>query len=339
MATVLDCTKKETTPKDWASDQEVRWCPGCGDYAILKAVQKTLAEVGADPDNTVFISGIGCAARFPYYVESYGFHTIHGRAAAIATGVKLANPELDLWVVSGDGDSLSIGGNHLLHLLRRNVDLVYLLFNNEVYGLTKGQASPTSPVGQITPSTPTGSLDAPVNAGAFALGAGARFVARVPDVAQGPMVEVLTRAHGHKGTSFVEILQNCIVYNDGAFDDVTDKATAPLHQLWCRHGEPLLFAGGKKGLRLVPERLALEIFTVGEDGLTAADAMVHDETNPLLAQLLVRLEAPTALGVIHSVAAPTYEAAFQAAGPAPKPDLAELQKLVTGRSSWKIEGS
>jgi 2-oxoglutarate/2-oxoacid ferredoxin oxidoreductase subunit beta len=337
MATVLDRTAKETTAKDWASDQEVRWCPGCGDYAILKAVQKTLAEIRADPDNTVFVSGIGCAARFPYYVESYGFHTIHGRAAAIATGVKLANPELDVWVVSGDGDSLSIGGNHLMHLLRRNVDLVYLLFNNQVYGLTKGQASPTSPVGQVTPSTPTGSLDAPVNAAAFALGSNARFVARVPDVAQGPMVEVLTRAHGHRGTSFVEILQNCIVYNDGAFDAVTNKATAAEHQLWCRHGEPLLFAGGTKGLRLVPERLALEVFSVGEDGLGVEHAMVHDETNPLLAQLLVRLEAPRALGVIHCTEAPTYEAAFEAAGAPPKPDLADLQKLVTGRTTWVID--
>lgn len=344
MATILDRTPKTptpgtTSPKDWASDQEVRWCPGCGDYAILKAVQKTLSEVGAKPDNTVFVSGIGCAARFPYYVESYGFHTIHGRAAAFATGIKLANPDLDLWLVSGDGDSLSIGGNHLLHLLRRNVDLVYLLFNNEVYGLTKGQASPTSPVGQVTPSTPGGSLDAPVNAGAFALGAGARFVARVPDVALAPMVEVLTRAHGHKGTSFVEILQNCIVYNDGAFDEVTDKATAPQHQLWCRHGQPLVFADGTKGLRLVPERLTLEVFTVGEGGLGAEAAMVHDETNPLLAQMLVRLETPTALGVIHCTSAPTYEAAFAAAAPPRNDNLADLQKLVTGRSSWVIEGS
>ena len=342
MATVLDRTPAErrapeTTPKDWASDQEVRWCPGCGDYAILKAVQKTLAEIGAEPDNTVFVSGIGCAARFPYYVESYGFHTIHGRAAAIATGVKLANPALDVWVVSGDGDSLSIGGNHLMHLLRRNVDLVYLLFNNQVYGLTKGQASPTSPVGQVTPSTPGGSLDAPVNALAFALGSNARFVARVPDVAQGPMVEVLTRAHGHRGTSFVEILQNCIVYNDGAFDAVTNKATAAEHQLWCRHGEPLLFAGGTKGLRLVPERLALEVFAVGEGGLGIEHAMVHDETNPLLAQLLVRLEAPKALGVIHCTEAATYEAAFEAAAAPPKPDLADLQKLVTGRTTWVID--
>jgi 2-oxoglutarate ferredoxin oxidoreductase subunit beta len=300
-------------------------------------VQKTLAEIKADPDNTVFVSGIGCAARFPYYVESYGFHTIHGRAAAIATGVKLANPELDVWVVSGDGDSLSIGGNHLLHLLRRNVDLVYLLFNNQVYGLTKGQASPTSPIGQVTPSTPHGSLDAPVNAAAFALGSNARFVARVPDVAQGPMVEVLTRAHAHRGTSFVEILQNCIVYNDGAFDAVTNKTTAADHQLWCRHGEPLLFADGQKGVRFVPERLALEVFTVGEAGLTADDAMRHDETNPLLAQLLVRLETPRALGVIHAVAAPTYETAFRDAGAPPKRDLESLQRLVTGRTTWTIE--
>lgn len=336
MATVLEREPKGLTPKDWASDQEVRWCPGCGDYAILKAVQKTLADLQADPDRTVFISGIGCAARFPYYVESYGFHTIHGRAPAIATGVKLANPELDIWVVSGDGDSLSIGGNHLLHLLRRNVDLVYLLFNNEVYGLTKGQASPTSPHGTVSPSSPGGTLDSPVNAGAFALGAGARFVARVADVVQGPMVEVLTRAHGHTGTSFVEILQNCIVYNDGAFDAVTNKATAAEHQLWCRHGEPLLFAGGTKGVRLVPERFALEIFEVGVDGLGAEAALIHDETNPMLAQMLVRLEAPTALGVIFAVEAPSYDAAFSAAAPARKPELVDLQRQVSGRTTWEI---
>jgi 2-oxoglutarate ferredoxin oxidoreductase subunit beta len=192
-------------------------------------------------------------------------------------------------------------------------------------------------MGQVTPSTPTGSLDAPVNAAAFALGSNARFVARVPDVAQGPMVEVLTRAYRHQGTSFVEILQNCIVYNDGAFDAVTNKATAADHQLWCRHGEPLLFAGGTRGVRLIPERLALEVFTVGEGGLEASDAVVHDETNPLLAQLLARLEVPKALGVIHCIEAPTYETAFKAAGPAPKLDIADLQKLVTGRTTWTIE--
>ena len=336
MATVLDRESKELTPKDWASDQEVRWCPGCGDYAILKAVQRTLADVGADPDRTVFVSGIGCAARFPYYVESYGFHTIHGRAAAIATGVKLANPNLTVWVVGGDGDGLSIGGNHTMHAIRRNIDINYLLFNNEIYGLTKGQASPTSPRGTVSPSSPSGTLEAPVHAGAFALGAGARFVARVADVAQGPMVEILTRARGHQGTSFVEILQNCIVYNDGAFDAVTDKATAAENQLWCRHGEPLLFAGGTKGVRLVPERLALEIFEVGRDGLGVEAALVHDETNPMLAQMLVRLDVPTALGVIFAVEAPSYDAGFSAAAPPRKTDLADLQRQVAGRTTWEI---
>jgi len=208
------------TQKDFASDQEVRWCPGCGDYSILKAVQRTLADDGADPDNTVFISGIGCAARFPYYMETYGFHTIHGRAAAVATGARLANPDLDIWVVSGDGDSMSIGGNHLLHLLRRDIDLTYLLFNNEIYGLTKGQTSPTSRLGTRSPTTPEGSLDRPVHAVPFALGAGGRFIARSYDVAQRELVELFTRARAHTGTAFIEILQNCIVYNDGIYDGI-----------------------------------------------------------------------------------------------------------------------
>ncbi len=209
-------------PKDFASDQEVRWCPGCGDYAILKAVQKALADIGADPETTVFVSGIGCSSRFPYYMATYGFHTIHGRAPAVATGVKLANPDLDVWVVTGDGDGLSIGGNHLLHVLRRNVDLQILLFNNEIYGLTKGQYSPTSRVGTRSPSHAAGlARRARSRLTAFALGAGARFVARGIDTQQKPLVEVLKRAHAHKGASFVEIFQNCIVYNDGVFDDFT----------------------------------------------------------------------------------------------------------------------
>ncbi len=216
----------QLTPKDFASDQEVRWCPGCGDYAVLKAVYKTLAEVGASKENTVFISGIGCAARFPYYMSTYGFHTIHGRAPAIASGVKLANPELDVWIVSGDGDALSIGGNHLLHVIRRNLDVQFLLFNNEIYGLTKGQYSPTSRVGTRSPSTPMGSVDRPVSATMFALGAGARFVARGIDTQQKVLPGVLARAHAHRGMSFVEIFQNCIVYNDGVFDDFTDRSVA-----------------------------------------------------------------------------------------------------------------
>ena len=200
------------TPADFATDQEVRWCPGCGDYAILKGVQKTLADIGASPDNTVFVSGIGCAARFPYYVNSYGFHTIHGRAAAFATGIKLANPELDVWVVGGDGDSLSIGGNHLFHLLRRNVDVQYLLFNNEIYGLTKGQYSPTSRVGTRSPSTPQGSVDQPANALQFSLGAGARFVARAIDISQKHLTEVLTRAHAPHERGRVQGMNDAIVF-------------------------------------------------------------------------------------------------------------------------------
>ncbi len=329
-------TAPERTAKDYASDMEVRWCPGCGDYAILKAVQKTLADLAADPDRTVFLSGIGCAARFPYYVDTYGFHTIHGRAAAIATGVKLARPELDLWVVSGDGDSLSIGGNHLLHLLRRNIDLVYLLFNNEVYGLTKGQVSPTSPVGQVTPSTPSGSLDEPVHAGRFVLGCGGTFFARVPDVAQPQLVEVMKAAHAHAGTGFVEILQNCIVYHDGAWGAVTDKATAADRQLWCRHGEPLRFGvDGAKALRLDAARLALEVFTPGSDG-DPAEMLVHDAGNAVLAGLLADLAEPTALGVIHRRDAPPLERRHAAARPAQRRDRAALQALLDGGDTWTI---
>lgn len=327
------------TAKNYATDMEVRWCPGCGDYAIIKAVQKTLADLQVPADRTAFISGIGCAARFPYYVETYGFHTIHGRAATIATGAKLGNPDLDIWVVSGDGDSLSIGGNHLLHLLRRNVDLVYLLFNNEIYGLTKGQASPTSPVGQRSPSTPRGSIDNPVHAVAFALGAGAKFIARATDVGQPVLVETLKRAHGFKGTGFVEILQNCIVYNDGAFDRMTDKRTAADHQVVCRHGERLLYGRDKQyGLRLDTKTLKLEPFTLGEGGLTEDDAMIHDETNPTLAGLLGALEDPVAVGVLYAVEAPTYDGSFVAGKPPQQRSLDRLQELVTGKDTWIIGG-
>ena len=228
-------------PKDYASDQEVRWCPGCGDYAILRAVQKALADIGAKREKTVFVSGIGCAARFPYYLSTYGFHTIHGRAPSIATGIKITNPELDVWIVSGDGDSLSIGGNHLLHLIRRNLDVQFLLFNNEIYGLTKGQYSPTSRAGTRSPSTPLGSVDTPVSPVAFALGAGARFIARGIDTVQKELPDVFARAHAHKGASFVEIYQNCIVYNDGVFSNFTEKDVAANRQLHLKHGKPMIF--------------------------------------------------------------------------------------------------
>ncbi|NIR44874.1 MAG: 2-oxoacid:ferredoxin oxidoreductase subunit beta [Gemmatimonadetes bacterium] len=302
-------------PADFASDQEVRWCPGCGDYAIIKAIQKTLAQLGAKTENTVFVSGIGCAARFPYYMSTYGFHTIHGRAPAFATGIKLANPELDVWVVTGDGDGLSIGGNHTLHILRRNVDVQICLFNNEIYGLTKGQYSPTSRQGTLSPSSPLGSLERPLSACSFALGAGARFVARSVDTAQKHLVEVLKRAHEHRGASFTEIFQNCIVFNDGAFADFTDKSVAAERQVHVEHGKPLIFGAEKdKGLRLKPGTLKIEAVTLG-DGVTESDLLVHDEKDRALAQLLAAMEPPglpVALGVLYCDPAPVYEDGIQA---------------------------
>ena len=297
--------------KDYATDQEVRWCPGCGDYSILKAVQRSLADAGAKPENTVFVSGIGCAARLPYYVEAYGFHTIHGRAPAIATGVKLANPKLDVWVVTGDGDGLSIGGNHLLHALRRNVDLNILLLNNEIYGLTKGQYSPTSRIGTTSPSSPGGSVDSPVKPGLFALGAGATFFARAVDIDQKGLPGLLNEARLHHGASLVEILQNCIVYNKDVFDDVANKKTAADHQIKVEHGQPLLFGKDHdKGLRLNRKTLCLEAVRVDDAGID--EIMVHDETNTTLAQLLLSMEAPlpTAMGVIHRRQQESFDRAF-----------------------------
>ena len=302
---------EKLTAKDFATDQEVRWCPGCGDYAILKAMQRTLPEMGVTKENTVFVSGIGCAARFPYYMETYGFHTIHGRAPAVATGLKLANPDLDVWVVTGDGDALSIGGNHLLHVLRRNVDLQILLFNNRIYGLTKGQYSPTSPVGTKSPSTPVGSVENPVSAGVFALGASARFFARGIDTQAKQLVDLFKRSHEHKGASLVEILQNCIVYNDDVHKHITDKAIAKDSQILVQNGEPLIFGkDADKGIRIKPGQLELEIVTLGENGVTEADLLVHDETNRTVATMLAAMEPPTmpvAIGVVYCDPTPSYE--------------------------------
>ena len=315
--------------KDFATDQEVRWCPGCGDYAILKATQRALANGGSVPENTVFVSGIGCAARLPYYIESYGFHTIHGRAPAIATGVKLANPELDVWVVTGDGDGLSIGGNHMLHAIRRNLNINILLFNNEIYGLTKGQYSPTSRLGTRTPSSPAGSVDAPVKPGMFALGAGATFFARAVDIDQKGLPPLLVQAKEHPGTALVEILQNCIVYNKDVFDDVANKKTADENQVQVTHGEPLRFGqDGKKGLRLNPRSFELEAVEVGVDGVTDADILVHDETNPVIAHMLIEAgppDLPAAMGVILRRAATAYDQAFwQQRAPNKRAKVAEL---------------
>ncbi|MDP6953845.1 MAG: 2-oxoacid:ferredoxin oxidoreductase subunit beta, partial [Alphaproteobacteria bacterium] len=249
----VDAPATKLKAADFSSDQETRWCPGCGDYAILKGIQKTLADLGAVREKTVFVSGIGCSSRLPYYMSTYGFHTIHGRAPAFASGIKLANPELDVWVVTGDGDGLSIGGNHMLHALRRNVDLQILLFNNEIYGLTKGQYSPTSRVGTRSPSTPMGSLELPLSACSMALGSGARFVARAVDTAIKHLGGVLSAAHAHRGASFVEIYQNCIVYNDDVFADFTARDVAAERQLLVEHGKPLIFGAKRdKGLRFAP---------------------------------------------------------------------------------------
>ena len=307
---------EKLSPKDYASDQELRWCPGCGDYAIIKSVHRALAEIGASKENTMFISGIGCAARFPYYMSTYGFHTIHGRAPAIATGVKLANPELDIWVVSGDGDAMSIGGNHLLHALRRNVDMQFLLFNNEIYGLTKGQYSPTSHTGTRSPSTPLGSVERPISATEFALGTGARFVARGVDTQQKYLPGVFVRAHRHRGMSFVEIFQNCIVYNDDVFGDFTDRSVADDAQIHVEHGEPLVFGKTQdRGIRLKPGAIELEVVALGENGDGLGDILVHDETNQVMARMLAAMRPPAfpmALGVLYCDPEPTYDASVKA---------------------------
>ena len=296
--------------KDFVSDQDVRWCPGCGDYAILAQVQKVLPELGVPRENFVFISGIGCSSRFPYYVNTYGFHTIHGRAPAIATGLKASRPELSVWVVTGDGDALSIGGNHLIHVLRRNLDINILLFNNRIYGLTKGQYSPTSEQGKVTKSTPVGSLDHPFHPISVALGAEASFVARSIDVEAKHLQETVRRAHEHSGTAFVEILQNCNIFNDGAFADLTEKDTKAETQLVLEHDKPMIFGKSRnKGIRMRGH--SLEVVEIGTDGVTEADVIVHDETNPVLAFLLSSMQPPTfptPIGVFRAVKRATYEA-------------------------------
>ncbi len=326
------------TRKDFVSDQEVRWCPGCGDYAILASVQKVMPELGVSRENTVFISGIGCSSRFPYYMNTYGFHTIHGRAPAIATGLKVTRPELDVWVVTGDGDGLSIGGNHLIHVLRRNVDLKILLFNNRIYGLTKGQYSPTSEPGKITKSTPAGSVDFPFNPITVALGAHATFVCRSIDVEQKHLTEMVKRAHNHRGTSFVEILQNCNIFNDGAFNDVSDKAIKAEHQLVIEHGKPLIFGKNRdKGIRM--NGMRPEVVTLG-DGVSEKDLVVHDETNLSLAFMLGNFEPPmpTPVGVFYAVSRPTYDAAIkkQLDDAKARQGAGDLKTLLIRGDTWTV---
>jgi len=324
--------------KDFVTDQEVRWCPGCGDYAILAQVQKVLPELGVPRENFVFVSGIGCSSRFPYYVNTYGVHGIHGRAPAIATGLKVSRPELSVWIVTGDGDALSIGGNHVIHLARRNLDVNVLLFNNRIYGLTKGQYSPTSEMGKQTKSTPMGSLDRPFDPLALMLGAAATFVARGIDVEAKLLQGLLRRAHAHRGTAFVEILQNCNVFNDGAFDALTDKASKSEHVLLLEHGAPLVFGAKRdRGIRL--RGRTPEVIELG-DGLGEADCAVHDETDSTLAWVLAHMappEFPTPLGVLYAVDRPRYEegvaaqiAQAQAKGPG------DLAALLRGGDTWVV---
>src|SRR6266513_2459046 len=307
-----DTAAPPTTKKDWSSDQEGRWCPGCGDYSVLTAMQMLMPELGLRRENTVFVSGIGCAARFPSYMNTYGMHGIHGRAPAIASGLAVSRPDLTVWVITGDGDALSIGGNHFIHILRRNVNLKLLLFNNQIYGLTKGQYSPTSEVGKVTKSTPFGSIDTPFNPISLALGAEATFVARTHDMDRKHMMEVFRRAHAHQGASFVEIYQNCNVFNDGAFEQITSKEARPNNLIPLEHGQPIRFGPNlERGVMLDGQGRAkiVEVTEVGEENI-----LVHDEqrAEPGLAFMLSRLARgpfePTPIGVFRAVDHPTYGA-------------------------------
>ena len=298
------------TKKDFTSDREVRWCPGCGDYAILATVQTMLADAGARPESTVFVSGIGCSSRFPYYMDTYGFHTIHGRAPTVATGLAASRPDLDVWVVTGDGDGLSIGGNHLMHALRRNVNLNILLFNNEIYGLTKGQYSPTSPMGSTHKSTPMGSLDHPVNPVSFALGVEATFVGRSIDTDRKHLTEVMTRAYEHRGASFVEIYQNCNIFNDGAFAALKDPGQKDENQIRLKAGEPIVFGPEDERAVVAEPDGSMAIVPTAEAG---DRVVVHDpsRSEPTTAFALSRLSlnptGPTPIGVFRDVDRPVYD--------------------------------
>ncbi|MEQ8818827.1 MAG: 2-oxoacid:ferredoxin oxidoreductase subunit beta [Sumerlaeia bacterium] len=330
------------TIKDFTSDQDVRWCPGCGDYSILSAVRKVLAGRGKQPHEYAFISGIGCSSRFPYYMETYGMHSIHGRALAVATGFKVARPDMETWVITGDGDALSIGGNHTMHALRRNVNLRVLLFNNQIYGLTKGQYSPTSPFGQKTKSTPLGSLDYPVHPLSIALASEATFVARTVDMNQKHMIATLERAAAHKGTAFVEIYQNCNIFNDGAFNYAQDRKIRDEHVIELVHGQPLIF--GKdldKGIKMDGQQL--KVVKIGEDGVTKDDLIVHDEQAPeSVHYMLARMRYPhfpEPIGILRAVLRPTYDDLVnqQVEDIVEAKGKGDLQKLINGRSTWKVE--
>jgi 2-oxoglutarate ferredoxin oxidoreductase subunit beta len=336
---LVPATSRQLTRKDFASDQEVRWCPGCGDYAILATVQGFLPELGVARENIVFISGIGCSSRFPYYLNTYGMHSIHGRAPAIATGLATSRPDLSVWVITGDGDALSIGGNHLLHALRRNVNLKILLFNNRIYGLTKGQYSPTSEVGKITKSTPFGSLDRPYNPASLALGAEATFVARSIDSDRAHLTSVLRAAAEHPGAAFVEIFQNCNIFNDGAFEALKDRSTRDDATLRLTHGEPLVF-GAETGRAI--RRAAsggLEVCAAGDDGVLVHDAHAADPSQAFaLSRLTGDDHGVTPIGIFRDVDVPTYDEQLnaQVEGAKERQGEGDLMALIAGGETWTI---
>ncbi|MFT3846339.1 MAG: 2-oxoacid:ferredoxin oxidoreductase subunit beta [Lacibacter sp.] len=337
-------TTPTLTAKDFATDQEVRWCPGCGDYSILAQVQKIMPSLGIPKENIVVVSGIGCSSRFPYYMNTYGMHSIHGRATAIASGLKASRPELSVWVVTGDGDSLSIGGNHTIHLLRRNFDINVLMFNNQIYGLTKGQYSPTSEENKVTKTSPYGSIDHPFNPLALAMGADATFIARTMDRDMKHMQEMLLRSHQHKGSSFLEIYQNCLIFNDGAFEIFTEKTTKADETLFLVHGEPLVFGAAKnKGIKLDGFK---PVVVNLDEGHSKDDLWIHDEKDFYKAQILVRMfddprkdaHLPRPFGVFYETERACYEDSMQLQVDeiiATK-GAGNLDKLLRGNEVWEI---
>ncbi len=333
------------TVKDFKSENEVRWCPGCGDYAIMNAVQRTMAEMGVPHEKFAVISGIGCSSRFPYYMSTYGFHTIHGRAAAIASGVKCANPELSVWVITGDGDAMAIGGNHFIHLIRRNIDVNVVLFNNRIYGLTKGQYSPTSDRGFKTKTSPFGTIEDPFVPGKLVVGASGSFFARSIDSNIKMSSEVFKASAEHKGTSIVEVLQNCVIYNEGIHKEITDPVHKAERQLFLKHGEPMIF-GNNNDKGLIMKKGKLEVVTIGEDGVTEEDILVHDakEVDPTLHLALINMSLPNfpvAFGVIRSVDAPVYdqEMEIQIEAVQKTRKVSCMDELLQSGNTWEVEGN
>jgi len=331
----------EYTKKDFVSDQEVKWCPGCGDYAILSAIQSAMTKIGRKREDVVCVSGIGCSSRFPYYLNTYGYHTIHGRATAVASGVKTANPDLSVWVMTGDGDSLSIGGNHLIHVLRRNIDMNIVLFNNRVYGLTKGQYSPTSLRGQVTKSTPYGSLDRPFSPAKLAFGASATFIARTTDTNTKQIEAIMLEAEEHRGTSFIEVYQNCVIFNDGCHSEYSDKKSREDHSIILEQGKPMIYGSEvKKGIIL--DKLTLRVVELG-DIYTEADCLIHDKTNETLASLLVAMDAnasmPKLYGVIFAVQDVIYndQVATQISEVKAQKGEGDFNKLLYSGETWEVK--